>query len=73
MPKETTVTKEEYLQLARVWVFDQYRTVTNGALKLGISRVTLTNALKGDTPMPGTIRNALGFVENKPTYTKRVK
>jgi len=61
MAKPKVISKDEHLDLARLWVFQNHKTVTEAAKQLGISRQTLTNALNGVTPMPATIYNALGY------------
>lgn len=71
MKEETIIGKSEYLDLARLWVYQNYKTITAAAIGLGISRATLGTALQGKTPMPGVIRNALNCDENEPTYTKK--
>lgn len=72
MAKLKKITQKEYLSLAKGWVFTEYTYVNKAAAALGISRATLKKALKGISPMPGTIHHALNFDQDPPTYTERL-
>lgn len=66
--------EDRFIPKVQAWCFKNYGTQRAAALAIGISPVTLNNAIKGRTAMPRKLLLAMGYeMKEKPIDYVRIK